>query len=74
MNPALAMQVTALLQSGTPLHMQFVEGRRSWWMETPLQRVEVPDDWAMAMLDVLVEAGDSLFGLPNNSQTYVKPK
>ena len=60
------------LSAGVPLHMQYVEGRRVWWMEAGLEHIEIPDHVAMMLLTTgeVEEANDSLFGLRQNSQTY----
>ncbi len=65
--------VMAALGSGEKLHMQFVNGTSVWWFEQP--HTVIP---AKVMAQVLAnpssplrEAGDSLFGLPMNSQTYL---
>lgn len=61
------------LQRGDRLHMQLVNGRRVWWFENPHQNVS---DALVARLLApgsncsVREAGDSLFGLPLNSQTW----
>jgi hypothetical protein len=66
-------QVIARIRSGDELHMQFTDGRRVWWFEQPHQ--VIPDKLAMKLLasadGAIVEAGDSLFGLPLNSQTFL---
>lgn len=63
----------ARIQAGEKLHMQFVDGKRIWWFDQPHQ--VVPDKVISRILSEpsssLMEAGDSLFGLPLNSQTFV---
>jgi len=64
--------ILARIRAGEPLHMQFVDGAQCWWLENP--HTPVPDTVAAELLadgDSIVEAGDSLFGLPMNSQTFV---
>ncbi len=59
------------LQRGDVVHMQLRDGVREWWFEQP--RLDVDNDtMGTALLAVpdLVEFGDSLFKLRNNSQTY----
>lgn len=64
--------VIARLLAGEKLHMQLIDGRREWWFEQP--RMEVSDKLVQALRASgdapIVEAGDSLFGLPDNSQTW----
>lgn len=59
------------LRSGDQLHIQFVDGKRVWWFESPHQNV--PDRIAVEAIAAggVAEAGDSLFGLPLNSQTFL---
>lgn len=59
---------------GVVVRMGFSRGQRVWWIERPY--VEV-DDATMRTAatghngqPLLVEAGDSLFGWPGNSQTW----
>jgi len=63
----------ARIQAGEKLHMQFVDGKRVWWFDQPHQ--VVPDKVISKILSEpnpsLKESGDSLFGLPLNSQTFV---
>jgi hypothetical protein len=65
--------VIARIRAGDELHMQFTDGRRVWWFEQPHQ--VIPDKLAMKLIAAsdspIVEAGDSLFGLPLNSQTFL---
>jgi hypothetical protein len=65
-------KITARIMAGDKLHMQFVEGKRTWWFEAPHQ--VVTDRAAMQILQAdnspIRESGDSLFGLPLNSQTF----
>ena len=63
------------LKRGERLHMQLLDGKREWWFEAPLARVS---DAKVAGLLFghapsarVMEAGDSLFGLPMNSQTWL---
>lgn len=66
-------QVIARIRAGDELHMQFTGGHRVWWFEQPHQ--VIPDKLAMKLLtsadSPIVEAGDRLFGLPLNSQTFL---
>lgn len=64
----------ARLLLGDLLHMEVIEGEKLWWFEGPYQ---VVDDgvvqelaFSFAPLVRLVEAGDSLFRLKGNSQTW----
>lgn len=61
------------LRAGERLHMQFTGGRSVWWFEQPHQ--VIPARTVAAVLAApgspLREAGDSLFGLPMNSQTWL---
>ncbi|MER8616041.1 hypothetical protein NKG99_04170 [Mesorhizobium sp. M1409] len=60
------------LRLGDMLHQQIVDGRRQWWFDEPFQ--DVPDAVVAKIRAggefALVEVGDSLFGLPDNSQTW----
>jgi hypothetical protein len=60
------------LRAGEKLHQQIVDGRRQWWFDEPFQ--DVPDAVVASIRASgefeLKEAGDSLFGLPENSQTW----
>jgi len=67
-----AADVVSRLERGDKLHMQIVNGRRIWWFESPHENV--PDKLVGAALNSggsFREAGDSLFGLPLNSQTWL---
>lgn len=61
------------LRAGDRLHMQIVDGKRLYWFEAPF--LGVPESIFLAVLTSgevgIVEAGDSLFGLRNNSQTWL---
>lgn len=65
-------RVLTRLRAGDKLHMQLVDGRREWWFERP--RMDVSDKLVQALRASgeapIVEGGDSLFGLPDNSQTW----
>lgn len=58
------------LRNGDALHMQIIAGRRVWWMEAP--HLTVPEATVLAAINdgYVQETGDSLFGLPMNSQTW----
>jgi hypothetical protein len=58
------------IRAGDKLHQQFVNGQRRWWFEAP--HAEVSDATVMRLISEgqIEEAGDSLFGLPLNSQTW----
>ncbi|MER8387242.1 hypothetical protein NKH14_17290 [Mesorhizobium sp. M1380] len=64
--------VLTRLRAGEKLHQQIVDGRRQWWFDDPFQ--DVHDAVVVAIRAsgefTLKEAGDSLFGLPENSQTW----
>lgn len=62
--------VMSRLEAGDKLHMQFVDGRRTWWFENP--RAEVADAVAEKLQQAgeLSELGDSLFGLAGHSQSW----
>lgn len=64
----------ARLLLGDPIHMEMKEGVRLWWFEGPYQIVLDEDvqkiAFSFAPLVRLVEAGDSLFRMPGNSQTW----
>lgn len=60
---------------GVVVRMGFSRGRRIWWVERPY--IEI-DDLTMQQAarghngqPLLSEAGDSLFGWPGSSQTWV---
>lgn len=61
------------LGKGDQLRMQRTPSGRVWWFEAP--RLQVPDHIATAVIAAadapVSEAGDSLFGLPFNSQTWI---
>ncbi|WP_029002752.1 hypothetical protein [Azorhizobium doebereinerae] len=66
-------EVAARLRRGDFIHMEFVDGARQWWFEGPY---EVVEDMVIQLLTAgppavrLVEAGDCLFGMSSNSQTW----
>lgn len=64
--------VLTRLRAGEKLHQQIVDGRRQWWFDEPFQ--DVPDAIVVKIRAggefPLIEVGDSLFGLPDNSQTW----
>lgn len=65
--------VIARIRAGERLHMQFADGQSVWWFEQPH---EVVPNKVMALvladpMSPLRDAGDSLFGLPMNSQTFI---
>lgn len=62
--------VIARMRAGSPLRVQFTDGKRVWWFEGP--HTNVPDKIALQAIEAggISEAGDSLFGLPLNSQTF----
>lgn len=66
----MTSELITRLRAGDPLHMQIISGRRVWWMESP--HLTVPEIAVMAAIKGghLQESGDSLFGLPANSQTW----
>lgn len=59
------------LRAGDQIHMQFLDGRRVWWFEEPHENVPDTIMQAVQKDGGLAEAGDSLFGLPANSQTWL---
>lgn len=68
-------QALLRLQRGERLHMELRDGARQWWFENPYALVS---DTVIGALVFghgapaqLFEAGDSLFGLPMNSQTWL---
>ncbi|MGX9145867.1 hypothetical protein [Mesorhizobium sp. 128a] len=62
--------VLTRLRAGDKLHMQLIEGRRVWWFEDPWE--QIPDGVAdrLKAAGEIVELGDSLFALANNSQSW----
>ncbi len=62
------------LERGDVLHMQIRDGRREWWFECPYQQVKDRDVWDFRLQRRLVECGDSLFGMRNNSQSWMLAK
>jgi hypothetical protein len=60
------------LDLGQALILQFNEGQRIWFFDSPYS--EVPDEIATRLVKKgkIKESGDSLFGLPDNSQTWRK--
>lgn len=67
-----AREVISRIRSGEKLHMQFVSGASVWWFDQP--HIVIPNSVVARVLNdpssPLREAGDSLFGLPLNSQTF----
>jgi hypothetical protein len=65
--------VLTRLRAGEKLHQQIVDGRRQWWFDDPFQ--DVADAVVTSIRSsgefALVEVGDSLFGLPENSQSWI---
>lgn len=66
----LAMKAVDRLHAGDKLHLQYLRGRRVWWFENPHQVVSEKEIAAALRDGAIAEAGDSLFGLPMNSQTF----
>lgn len=65
-------QVADRLAAGDKIHMQLGEaGRRMWWFDSPHAVVSDKTMQAVQRAGAVVEAGDSLFGLPQNSQTWL---
>lgn len=67
-------RIIARLQAGDRLHMQLCDdGKRAWWFERPLLNVQDRTMLRLLSSDCppIKEAGDSLFGFENNSQTYI---
>lgn len=68
-------QVKVRLAHGDRLYMELRGGSRLWWFENPLAHVS--DKTLSGLLfghepvARVMEAGDSLFGLPMNSQTWL---
>ena len=64
----------ARLLLGDLIHLEMKEGVRLGWFEAPYQIVLDEDvqeiAFSFAPLVRLVEAGDSLFRMPGNSQTW----
>ncbi|RWB67604.1 hypothetical protein [Mesorhizobium sp.] len=61
------------LQKGDHVHLGFAKGERRWWFESPYQVIPEHVFYA-AVRDgavAVIEAGDSLFGLKGNSQTWL---
>lgn len=65
------LDVIARLRAGDRLHMQLLEGRQIWWFEAPHEVVPEASVKVALQSGELREAGDSLFGLPLNSQTWI---
>lgn len=68
-----APEAAARLLRGDVLHMELVDGARQWWFERPFEVVEdvvIQSLVAGTMAVRLVEAGDCLFGMSSNSQTW----
>lgn len=65
------LSVKDRLERGDVLRMQIRDGRREWWFECPYQSVndDAVNDYLLKAR--LVECGDSLFGMRNNSQTWM---
>ena len=70
-----AAGVEARLARGDRLRMELRAGQRQWWFEDPYaivsDRTIAKLLAADASLARVIEAGDSLFGLPMNSQTWI---
>lgn len=59
------------LRAGDKLHLQYVDKRRVWWFEAPHEVVSEKEIAQALNAGEIGEAGDSLFGLPFNSQTFL---
>lgn len=61
------------LAAGDHLHLGFAKGKRLWWFEGPYQIVSehVVHSAVREGSVAVIEAGDSLFGLKGNSQTWL---
>jgi hypothetical protein len=61
------------LAKGDHLRLGFSNGQRRWWFEGPYQ--VIPEHVVHAAVRdgtvAVIEAGDSLFGLQGNSQTWL---
>jgi hypothetical protein len=70
--PIKRSAVMRRLDRGEAIILQFLEGRRFWFFDSPYS--EVPDDLATRLVETrkIKESGDSLFGLADNSQTWRK--
>lgn len=67
----MPLKITDRLKRGDVLRMQILNGERFFWFENPYQKVS-PNAFAKANHEMsIVETGDSLFGLRNNSQTWM---
>lgn len=67
----MPLKITDRLKRGDVLRMQIHNGERFFWFENPYQKV-TPHAFDKANLELsIVESGDSLFGLRNNSQTWM---
>lgn len=67
------MEWIARARSGAVIHMQIIDGARIYWMESPdlsIPEKEIEQAFGAGSGVQLVESGDSLFGLPRNSQTF----
>ncbi len=67
----MALSIVQRLKRGDVLHMAFVDGKRMWWFDCPYQPVSDIAVYRAGHEVELVEAGDSLFNLRNNSQTWM---
>lgn len=71
------LSVEDRLLRGDRLRMGFTHRGRMWWFENPYQIVSdqrVTRLRAQGSNIPLIEGGDSLFGLPGNSQTWLAVK
>lgn len=61
------------LSRGDHLHLGFIAGGRRWWFEAPYQVISEHAVHAAIRAGsvAVIEAGDSLFGLKGNSQTWM---
>lgn len=73
-NEAIVDEIRDRIRRGSVVHTGFAGGIKVWWIESPLIYV---DERIMKKASVgenghslLVEAGDSLFGWPGNSQRW----
>ena len=66
-------RIVRRIQAGDKLHMQLSDGKRAWWFESPYQRVadRVITKLLSDPASPIREAGDSLFGEPLSSQTFL---
>ncbi len=66
--------IIQLLKAGYPMHCQFVDDRRVFWMEVAGNHIAVPEQMGVELITgtdpAMAGAGDSLFGSQSTDQSF----